>query len=81
MWWEKLCKPKVHEGIGFKQLHSFNIAMLGKQGQRLLSNPDSLVVRILKARYYPLSFFGKATVGNNPSYAWLSIMAAYTVII
>ena len=32
MWWEKLCKPKVHEGIGFKQLHSFNIAMLGKQG-------------------------------------------------
>ena len=81
MRWEKFCKPKVHGEIGFKQLHSFNIAMLGKQGWRLLSNPNSLVVRILRARYYPLSSFGKATMGSNPSYAWRSIMAAHTVII
>ena len=31
MKWERLCKPKDFGGIGFKQLHLFNIAMLGKQ--------------------------------------------------
>ncbi|KAH9771200.1 putative reverse transcriptase/RNA-dependent DNA polymerase [Citrus sinensis] len=75
-----LCKPKAHGGIGFKQLHYFNVAMLGKQGWRLLSQPDSLVARILKSRYHPLTSFGKATVGSNPSYAWRSIMAAHHVI-
>ncbi|KAH9648318.1 reverse transcriptase domain-containing protein [Citrus sinensis] len=63
------------------KLHYFNIAMLGKQGWRLLFHPDSLVARILKARYYPLSSFGKATVGSNPNYAWRSIIAADNVII
>lgn len=29
--WENLCKPKGYGGLGFKQLHLFNIAMLGKQ--------------------------------------------------
>ena len=28
--WDLLCKPKEFGGIGFKQLHTFNIAMLGK---------------------------------------------------
>ena len=80
MRWERLCKPKAYGGIGFKQLHHFNVAMLGKQGWRLLSQPDSLVARILKSRYHPLTSFGKATVGSNPSYAWRSIMAAHHVI-
>lgn len=31
MKWERLCKPKDFGGIGFKQLHIFNVAMLGKQ--------------------------------------------------
>ncbi|KAH9786028.1 reverse transcriptase domain-containing protein [Citrus sinensis] len=80
MRWERLCKPKAHGGIGFKQLHHFNVAMHGKQGWRLLSQPDSLVARILKSRYHSLTSFGKATVGSNPSYAWRSIMAAHHVI-
>ena len=30
--WEKLCTPKACEGMGFKQLKQFNLAMLAKQG-------------------------------------------------
>lgn len=55
--------------------------MLGKQGWRLLSNPNSLVAHILKARYYQPSSFVKATVGINHSYAWRPIMATHEVII
>ena len=47
--WEYLCKPKGCGGLGFKQLHSFNIVMLGNQLWRLLTHPGSLMAKILKA--------------------------------
>ena len=28
--WDLMCKPKAMGGIGFKRIHDFNIAMLGK---------------------------------------------------
>ncbi|KAH9730036.1 reverse transcriptase domain-containing protein [Citrus sinensis] len=79
--WDKMCKPKSVGGIGFKRIHDFNIAMLGKQCWRLMTNPLSLVARILKARYYPKVSFVDASVGFNPSYTWRSIMAAKDVVV
>ncbi|XXG86094.1 hypothetical protein AAC387_Pa11g1057 [Persea americana] len=79
--WDLLCKPKEFGGIGFKQLHTFNIAMLGKQGWRLLTNPDSLVAKVFKARYFPRTSFVEASLGYNPSYVWRSIMAVKHVVI
>lgn len=80
---DRLCRPKAYGGLAFKQLHNFNfnIAMLGKQGWRLLSNPQTLVSKLFKARYFPKSSFVEASLGSNPSYAWRSIMAAQKVII
>jgi hypothetical protein len=40
-------------GMGFKSLHAFNLAMLGKQGWRVMSNPDILSSKIYKAKYFP----------------------------
>ncbi|XP_019190015.1 PREDICTED: uncharacterized protein LOC109184468 [Ipomoea nil] len=78
--WDKLCIPKKYGGLGFKELHAFNIAMLGKQAWRLLTKPDSLVSRVYRARYYPKGAFYDAKVGNNPSFCWRSIMAAQSMI-
>ena len=55
--WDKLCHHKVTGGLGFRRLHEFNLAMLGKLGCRLLQEPHSLVAKVFKARYYPFSFF------------------------
>lgn len=55
--------------------------MLGKQGWRLLTKPNSLVAQIFKARYYSRTTFAEATLGHNPSYAWRLIMAAKQVVI
>lgn len=35
-------QPKSDEGLGFKDLHAFNMAMLAKKGWRLVQNSYSL---------------------------------------
>lgn len=81
MKWERLCKPKDFGGIGFKQLHKFNVAMLGKQVWKLLTQPDSFVAKILKARYYPRTSISEANLGYNPSFVWRSLFAAKDVVV
>ncbi|XP_019178981.1 PREDICTED: uncharacterized protein LOC109174171 [Ipomoea nil] len=78
--WDRMCVPKKYGGMGFKKLHEFNLALLGKQGWRLLTKPDSLMARIFKARYYRDTTFYEATLGGNPSYVWRSIMASQNLI-
>ena len=52
-----MCKPKQVGGLGFKTLHDFNLAMMGKQGWKLSTKPSSLVAKLYKCRYYPTSTF------------------------
>ncbi|XP_019164478.1 PREDICTED: uncharacterized protein LOC109160650 [Ipomoea nil] len=78
--WDRMCKPKRYGGMGFKRLHQFNLALLGKQGWRMLTCPDSLVARVFKARYYPTTSFFDAVIGGNPSYVWRSIMASQELV-
>ncbi|KAL8125037.1 hypothetical protein AgCh_012638 [Apium graveolens] len=80
MAWDKLCNVKQAGGLGFKKLQQFNIAMLAKQGWRLVNNSNPLVTNIMKAKYYPSTDFVNAKLGENPSYMWRSIVAAQEVI-
>ncbi|XP_074288312.1 uncharacterized protein LOC141613473 [Silene latifolia] len=66
--WSKLCKPKNRGGLGFLELHSFNLALLGKQSWRLLTERDSLMTRVLRGKYFPAGSFLTAPLGSNPSY-------------
>lgn len=67
--------------MGFKKLHYFNLAMLGKQDRLLLSSLNSFVAKVLKARYFPKTSFVDAYMGHKPSYAWRSIMVAKDMVI
>ena len=78
--WKKMCKSKSQGGMGFRNLHAFNLAMLAKQAWRLFTRPDSLISRIYKARYFPFSDVINAQLGCNPSYAWRSIHSSLEVI-
>lgn len=76
MSWSRLCYPKKYGGMGFRRIHEFNVAMLGKQAWRILTEPNSFIARLLKARYFPTSSFGEAGLGNNSSFVWRSITKA-----
>ena len=75
-----MCKSKLRGGMGFRDLQAFNLAMLAKQGWRLLTNPHSLVARVYKAKYYPYGDVLNSKLGSNPSYAWRSIFNSVEVI-
>ncbi|XP_024177967.1 uncharacterized protein LOC112183885 [Rosa chinensis] len=77
---ERLCLTK-HEGdMGFKNIFAYNLAMLAKQGWRLVSKPNSLVARVFKARYFPNCSFWEAQLGDTPSYSWRSILEGRPVL-
>ena len=71
---------KASGGIGFRDLKVFNQAMLGKQCWRLLTNEDSLLFRILKARYFPHTTFLEAYRGGCPSSTWRSLWGAKSLL-
>ena len=47
-----MTRSKDDGGLGFRDLHIFNMAMLERQSWRLLQNPDSLWSEVLKAVYF-----------------------------
>lgn len=51
-WW-KLCIPKKDGGMGFRDIHCYNLAMSAKQAWRLIEFPDSFCVTFLRAKYFP----------------------------
>lgn len=57
--------PKDCSGMGFRDLVSFNKALLAKQCWQLMKSPESLIARILKAKYYPHTSFMEANLGTN----------------
>jgi hypothetical protein len=78
--WDKLCTTKAEGGLGFRNLHSFNTALLAKQCWQLIHNPQSLFYRVFKARYFPACSFTEAQLGSNPSFLWRSILSGREVL-
>lgn len=53
---------------------------MAKQGWRTISRPDSLISRVLKAKYFPRTDFLNSNLGTYPSYVWRSIWATEGVL-
>ncbi|KAL0310148.1 UNVERIFIED_CONTAM: hypothetical protein Sangu_2458200 [Sesamum angustifolium] len=77
--WQRLCDSKLQGGIGFRQLHLFNLAMLAKQLWRIHCFPDRLLSQVLKARYFPHGNIFEASLSRRPSYTWRSLIAAQDI--
>ena len=63
-------------GIGFKDLQGFNKALLGKEIWRILTCPNLLFSKVLRAKYYPKTLLFSCEVKGNASWIWKSLMGA-----
>lgn len=77
--WTNMSMSKKLGGLGFRDLYGFNLALLGKHCWNFLSNPNSLVARVFKARYFPNTSFFDANRGGGVSYIWSGIWKAKEV--
>lgn len=64
---------KKKGGLGFRDLHEFNIALLTKQAWRLIKFPNSLWARFIKLIYFLRSDFLCSKSRNDSSWGWKSI--------
>lgn len=71
---------KAKGGLGFRSLEDFNLALLAKQGWRLLQHPQSLVGRIFQEKYYRGGSFLGSELGRRPSYAWRSLWSSKALL-
>ncbi|KAL6203064.1 hypothetical protein ACLB2K_026768 [Fragaria x ananassa] len=73
--WDSLCRSKLEGGIGFKDHHTYNKALLTKHCWKLINRPNSLWGKVMKARYFPNSNFLNAKKGSQPSWVWNNLLA------
>ncbi|XP_021713697.1 uncharacterized protein LOC110681834 [Chenopodium quinoa] len=78
--WEKMYFSKKEGGMGVRDFQAFNKALLAKQAWRVLNNTKSLMVKVLKGKYFPSKSFLDVRVSPNASYTWKSIFAARDLV-
>ena len=61
-----MCELKCLGGLGFKDLEVFNDALLGRQAWRVMKGENTLLGKVLKAKYYHRSTFLEAPLGYAP---------------
>ena len=72
--WDMMIRSKPHGGMGFRDMRIFNQALLARQAWRLISRPDSLCARVLRAKYYPQGNLVDTVFTGNPSPTWTAIV-------
>lgn len=60
-----MTRSKKQSGLGFRELESFNSALLSKMANRLIMEPNALWVRLLKGLYFPNSGFLQVGKGSR----------------
>ena len=78
--WDKITQPKYMGGLGFRDIETFNLALLARQAWRMLIRPKSLCSQILKSVYFPSGDLPNAPIGSNPSKTWRAICDGIEVL-
>ncbi|XP_071921851.1 uncharacterized protein [Coffea arabica] len=72
--WGRMAMEKKEGGLGFKDLQKFNKALLAKQVWRLITKPNLLVSKVLRAKYFHRDSIFKCKVPKCSSWIWQSLM-------
>ncbi|KAJ7972899.1 reverse transcriptase [Quillaja saponaria] len=71
--WDKICMPKSYGGLGIRRIQDTNRAQLAKIGWRILNEPKSLWVQVLKHKYFRDHSFLDSSYSRGSSWLWHGI--------
>ncbi|KAL9665868.1 hypothetical protein QQ045_000189 [Rhodiola kirilowii] len=77
---ETILREKCLGGLGLRNPELFNAALLMKQAWRILTKPNLLWCKLLKARYFRHTDFLNASLGYSPSHAWRSLWSVKDIL-
>lgn len=63
--WQRLLKRKKEGGMGFRDLHAMNLALVAKQVWRVEKCPNALWAKLLKSIYFPNCSIWEARRSNR----------------
>lgn len=63
-----MTRSKEEGDFGFRDLESLNNALLEKMATRIISEPNTLWVRVSKGLYFPSTNFMQEVKGNRASW-------------
>lgn len=78
--WDTMVQPKYLDGLGFRDMKLFDLALMSRQAWRLLQQPNSLSAKILKAVYFPETSILDADLGSHPSQIWRAIIDGQDIL-
>lgn len=78
--WVSMCFPKSKGGMGFRDLNTFNTALLAKQAWRIHIGANPLLAKLLKARYFKHDDILNARRSYDPSYTWRSLWGSKALL-
>lgn len=71
---DKICRSRWEEGLGLKNFSMMNQSMLAKQFWRINQNPQPLISKIFKAKYFPHSIIHDCIPKPHHSWFWRGII-------
>lgn len=78
--WDTMAMPKYAGGLGFRDIETFNDALLAKIGWRLIKEPQSLLARVLMGKYARNCSFLDCPSPETASHGWRSVLAGRDIL-
>ncbi|XP_021761435.1 uncharacterized protein LOC110726292 [Chenopodium quinoa] len=78
--WDKICRPKNAGGLGLRRTMPLNNAFIAKLGWKIISEPNSLLVKIIRDKYLCNKSFFECIPNVKDSYIWRKILAQWEIL-
>ena len=78
--WRKLSEIKGKGRLGFRDLEAFNEALLAKQLWQIISHPNLLMSKVIKAKYLKDTNALETNPPQSASWTWKSIHSAWRLL-
>ncbi|XP_027122082.1 uncharacterized protein [Coffea arabica] len=78
--WKRMSMSRNAGGLGFKDIEAYNKALLDKHIWRILTKPNLLISKVLRARYFPNDSILTCKPHKIASWIWQGLLGARSLI-